>query len=147
MTDEREIISQLKNPKTQRAAFDLLCANTVNNFIGSSVVWFSLMMMPMMSCKTCFLKPGTISTAFRAIRRLSPGFHVSPSMRVSTSCVRTIIPPSVRRMILPYPNRSWLILISMVLEWRRCCKRRLPHLRASYHIAVKKIAEFFKSRD
>ena len=179
MTDEREIISQLKNPKTQRAAFGLIVRqyseqlywlirrmvlthddandvmqnvflkawNHLDNFQGDSKIltWLSRIAI---NESLDFLRQNnhpTISTeddpSISQSLLADPYFDGSDVEAMLQEAIATL--PDVQRTIfqlryfedMKYSDMSQLLNTSE------------GGLRASYHIAVKKIAEFFKSRD
>ena len=179
MTDERELYAQLKDPKTQRAAFGVIVRqyseqlywqirrivlthedandvmqntfmkawNHIDSFQGESkiITWLSRIAI---NESLDYLRRNshpTVSTEddLSLVNMLQPDpyFDGSEVEAMLQQAVATL--PDVQRTVfqLRYFDEMKYSEMSQVLNTSE------GSLKASYHIAVKKIAEFFKSRD
>ena len=127
MTDEREIYAQLKDPKQQRAAFGLV----VRQY--SEQLYWQIRRIVLTHedandvMQNTFLIAWNRLDSFQGESKILTWLSRIAINEVSTSYAGTIILPSVRTTILLSPIHFSLILISMALRWRRCCRRPSPH--------------------
>ena len=179
MTDERELFTQLKDPKQQRAAFGLIVRqyseqlywqirrivlthedandvmqntflkawNRLDSFQGESKI-FTWLSRIAINESLDFLRRNshpTVSTedesAFSQTLQADPYFDGSEVEAKLQEAIATL--PDVQRSVflLRYYDEMKYSEISQILQTSEGA------LKASYHIAVKKIVEFFKSRD
>ena len=179
MTDERELYAQLKDPKTQRAAFGVIVRqyseqlywqirrivlthedandvmqntfmkawNHIDSFQGESkiITWLSRIAINESLDHLRRNSHPTVSTEddLSLVNMLQPDpyFDGSEVEAMLQQAVATL--PDVQRTVfqLRYFDEMKYSEMSQVLNTSE------GSLKASYHIAVKKIAEFFKSRD
>ena len=179
MTDERELYAQLKDPKTQRAAFGVIVHqyseqlywqirrivlthedandvmqntfmkawNHIDSFQGESkiITWLSRIAINESLDHLRRNNHTTVSTeddlSIVNALQADPYFDGSEVEAMLQQAVATL--PDVQRTVfqLRYFDEMKYSEMSQVLNTSE------GSLKASYHIAVKKIAEFFKSRD
>ena len=179
MTDERELYAQLKDPKTQRAAFGVIVRqyseqlywqirrivlthedandvmqntfmkawNHIDSFQGESkiITWLSRIAINESLDHLRRNNHTTVSTeddlSLVNALQADPYFDGSEVETMLQQAVATL--PDVQRTVfqLRYFDEMKYSEMSQVLNTSE------GSLKASYHIAVKKIAEFFKSRD
>jgi RNA polymerase sigma-70 factor (ECF subfamily) len=179
MTDERELYAQLKDPKTQRAAFGVIVRqyseqlywqirrivlthedandvmqntfmkawNHIDSFQGESkiITWLSRIAINESLDHLRRNNHTTVSTeddlSLVNALQADPYFDGSEVEAMLQQAVATL--PDVQRTVfqLRYFDEMKYSEMSQVLNTSE------GSLKASYHIAVKKIAEFFKSRD
>ena len=179
MTDERELYAQLKDPKTQRAAFGVIVRqyseqlywqirrivlthedandvmqntfmkawNHIDSFQGESkiITWLSRIAINESLDHLRRNNHTTVSTeddlSIVNALQADPYFDGSEVEAMLQQAVATL--PDVQRTVfqLRYFDEMKYSEMSQVLNTSE------GSLKASYHIAVKKIAEFFKSRD
>ena len=179
MTDERELYAQLKDPKTQRAAFGVIVHqyseqlywqirrivlthedandvmqntfmkawNHIDSFQGESkiITWLSRIAINESLDHLRRNNHTTVSTeddlSLVNALQADPYFDGSEVEAMLQQAVATL--PDVQRTVfqLRYFDEMKYSEMSQVLNTSE------GSLKASYHIAVKKIAEFFKSRD
>lgn len=179
MTDERELYAQLKDPKTQRAAFGVIVRqyseqlywqirrivlthedandvmqntfmkawNHIDSFQGESkiITWLSRIAINESLDHLRRNNHTTVSTeddlSIVNALQADPYFDGSEVETMLQQAVATL--PDVQRTVfqLRYFDEMKYSEMSQVLNTSE------GSLKASYHIAVKKIAEFFKSRD
>ena len=179
MTDERELYAQLKDPKTERAAFGVIVRqyseqlywqirrivlthedandvmqntfmkawNHIDSFQGESkiITWLSRIAINESLDHLRRNNHTTVSTeddlSLVNALQADPYFDGSEVEAMLQQAVATL--PDVQRTVfqLRYFDEMKYSEMSQVLNTSE------GSLKASYHIAVKKIAEFFKSRD
>lgn len=179
MTDERELYAQLKDPKTQRAAFGVIVRqyseqlywqirrivlthedandvmqntflkawNHIDSFQGESKIftWLSRIAINESLDHLRRNNHPTVSTeddlSLVNTLQVDPYFDGSEVEAMLQQAVATL--PDVQRTVfqLRYFDEMKYSEMSQVLNTSE------GSLKASYHIAVKKIADFFKSRD
>lgn len=179
MTDERELYAQLKDPKTQRAAFGVIVRqyseqlywqirrivlthedandvmqntflkawNHIDSFQGESkiITWLSRIAINESLDHLRRNNHPTVSTeddlSLVNTLQADPYFDGSEVEAMLQQVVATL--PDVQRTVfqLRYFDEMKYSEMSQVLNTSE------GSLKASYHIAVKKIADFFKSRD
>lgn len=179
MTDERELYAQLKDPKTQRAAFGVIVRqyseqlywqirrivlthedandvmqntfmkawNHIDSFQGESkiITWLSRIAINESLDHLRRNNHTTVSTeddlSLVNALQADPYFDGSEVEAMLQQAVATL--PDVQRTVfqLRYFDEMKYSEMSQVFNTSE------GSLKASYHIAVKKIAEFFKSRD
>ena len=179
MTDERELYAQLKDPKTQRAAFGVIVRqyseqlywqirrivlihedandvmqntflkawNHIDSFQGESkiITWLSRIAINESLDHLRRNNHPTVSTeddlSLVNTLQADPYFDGSEVEAMLQQAVATL--PDVQRTVfqLRYFDEMKYSEMSQVLNTSE------GSLKASYHIAVKKIADFFKSRD
>ena len=179
MTDERELYAQLKDPKTQRAAFGVIVRqyseqlywqirrivlthedandvmqntflkawNHIDSFQGESkiITWLSRIAINESLDHLRRNNHPTVSTeddlSLVNTLQADPYFDGSEVEAMLQQVVATL--PDVQRTVfqLRYFDEMKYSEMSQVLNTSE------GSLKASYHIAVKKIADFFKARD
>ena len=146
MTDEREIISQLKNPKTQRAAFGLIVRQ-----YSEQLYWLIRRMVLTHDdandvMQNVFLKAWNHLDSFQGDSKIITWLS-RIAINESLDFLRQNNHPSISTEDDPSISQSLLADSYFDGSMSQLLNTSEGGLRASYHIAVKKIAEFFKSRD